>query len=145
MSRTDRNAGEGEAEKAAPTRVIRVLLAEDDLEARRLLAHALRRDGRVVIEAANGFELVELLTGGLADLPDVIVSDIRMPGFSALDVLSILRLSLSRIPVILITGFGDAETHRAAIRLGAVAVLDKPFDVNDLRATVTRLTVPTHG
>jgi DNA-binding NtrC family response regulator len=66
--------------------------------------------------------------------PDVLVSDVRMPGLGGLDVLRGLRHCEWANPVILITAFGDEATHLEAVRLGAAAVLDKPFDVDDLRA-----------
>jgi CheY-like chemotaxis protein len=66
----------------------------------------------------------------------VIVSDIQMPGFTALDVMAGLRRAVSRIPIILTTAYGDASTRLTARRLGARRVLDKPFDLSALRAAV---------
>jgi DNA-binding NtrC family response regulator len=63
---------------------------------------------------------------------DLIISDVRMPGYGGLDLLASLRHANSRVPVILITAFGSASTHAAAKRLGAFATLDKPFDLDDL-------------
>jgi two-component system response regulator (stage 0 sporulation protein F) len=119
----------------------RVLLAEDDPSMRELLATTLREDGLEVIEARDGSALLDRLAEALAadgDLSgyDVIVSDIRMPGHSALDILAGVRHALRRIPVILITAFGDRVTHERAMRLGASAVFDKPFDLDDLRTAV---------
>jgi DNA-binding response OmpR family regulator len=126
-----------EVVKARP----RLLLAEDDREMRQLLASALRRDGYEVIEVADGFQLFEWI--GRAWLGDdelnavaLVVTDIRMPGFSGLDVLAELRQAGFETPVILITGFGDHETHALGLKLGAAAVLDKPFDLSDLRRCV---------
>ena len=128
------------------SRVFRVLLAEDDDAFRRLLAGALRRGGFEVIEARDGRELVDrlasLLPGaGPSDgMPiDLIVSDIRMPGITGLDVLDKLRLADWATPVILITAFGDNATRAEAIRLGAT-MFDKPFDLSDLRTMALHLT-----
>lgn len=122
------------------TRAARVLLAEDDREMRALLASALRRDGYEVIEAHSGFNLLEemgvLLQHGEAAPVDLIISDQRMPGFLGLEILSGLRQAGWSLPFILITGFGDRETHEEARRLGATAVFDKPFDLDELRAAV---------
>ena len=73
---------------------------------------------------------------------DVIVSDIRMPGVSGLSVLAGLREIEGIPPIILITAFGDEETHAEADRLGAAAVLDKPFEMatllNKTREVISR-------
>jgi CheY-like chemotaxis protein len=120
---------------------VRVLLAEDDPDMRELLASALRQDGLDVVEARDGAALLDRLAEALSadgdlDGYDVIVSDIRMPGYSALDILAGVRRALRHTPVILITAFGDRVTHERAMRLGAIAVFDKPFDIDDLRMAV---------
>lgn len=122
----------------------RLLLAEDDVELRSLIASSLREDGFEVVEVADGNALVDRLADAMAadgslDGFDVVVSDIRMPGFSALEVMTGMRRMLFRTPVVLITAFGDAKTHERALRLGAARVFDKPFDVDELRAAVTEL------
>ncbi|MDI1445971.1 response regulator [Polyangium sp. 6x1] len=120
---------------------LRVVLAEDDVEVRLLLAQALRKDGHTVIEVESGtqlFEFLRALAQGAPDEshPDVIVSDIRMPGRSGIDVLASLREVGWRTPFVLTTAFGDAATHARARAAGAFAVFDKPFDVDDLRTVV---------
>ena len=121
-----------------------VLLAEDDMEMRRLLASALRKDGYEVIEAKDGTELLDylataMLHGDRFGWPEVIITDVRMPGATGLQVLAGLRQSDWETPIVLITAFGDEAVHTAAGQLGA-ALLDKPFDVDDLRQIVRRLT-----
>jgi len=116
----------------------RLLLAEDDRELRELLAYVLREDGHEVVEARDGHELLQLLSdsvhrnGSFA----LVVSDVRMPGLTAFDVLGRLQRALTDTPVILITAFGDRTTHLRAQRMGACRVFDKPFDFDDLRAAV---------
>jgi DNA-binding NtrC family response regulator len=73
---------------------------------------------------------------------DLVISDERMPGMAGLEVLDALRRAGWPTPFILITGFGDQATHASARRLGASAVFDKPFDLDDLRKTVLQLLVP---
>jgi DNA-binding response OmpR family regulator len=133
-------------EKEVRVRAVRVLLAEDDAEMRRIIAMVLRRDGYDVVEAKNGVEILHYLGssqlhGRLFDI-DIIISDIRMPGLSGLEILSDLRAGGWLTPVILITGFGDEETHARARRLGVSAVFDKPFDLKDLLAEVHRIAPP---
>jgi DNA-binding response OmpR family regulator len=123
--------------KEGPT----VLLVEDDPDMREMLASVLRAEGYGVVEAADGDDALEWLGDGVLDgepsrLPAAIVSDICLPYFSGLDILEGVQLAPRRLPVILITGFGDAETHARARELGAVCVLDKPFAMEDLRSAV---------
>ena len=120
---------------------LRILLAEDDPALRSLLAAALVRDGYSVVEAADGSEVLDLLALHLVantGLPrlDVIVSDVRMPGWTGLDVLVGLRALPGAPPVVLITAFGGDEFRDRARRLGAAATLDKPFDIDDLRGVI---------
>jgi DNA-binding response OmpR family regulator len=118
-----------------------VLLVEDDDEMRTLLAGVLRRDGYRVIEAPDGDDALEWLyvgsrKGELARVPSLIVSDIYLPCVSGLEILEGVSLGVRRIPVILITGFGDEATHARARDLGAERVLDKPFGMEEFRTAV---------
>jgi CheY-like chemotaxis protein len=117
-----------------------ILLAEDNPEMRHVLARALRARGYEALELKDGKELFDRIAGhmlikGYVE-PDLIISDIRMPGRSGLEILAALRNLDWAMPVILITAFGDEETHAEAKRLGAALILDKPFDIDDLLAAV---------
>jgi DNA-binding response OmpR family regulator len=121
----------------------RVLVAEDDDEMRRLVVEALAKDGYEVEEARDGGRLLVRAAGRYADRAklgelDLIVSDIRMPICSGLQILQSLRESHWRIPVILMTAFGDDATRARAEKLGAI-LFDKPFDMDDLRTAVRAL------
>jgi DNA-binding response OmpR family regulator len=126
---------------AAGTRSGRILLAEDDDEMRRMLAMCLIRDGHEVVQAADGEELVQGVTESLrSGLPvDLVVSDVRMPGLTGFEAIEWLRALGCRAPVILITAFGDRRTHMDGVRLGVVRVLDKPFELDELRALARQL------
>lgn len=120
----------------------RILLAEDDADLRELIASTLRGEGYEVTEAENGDDLIEKLTRVSEDPStafDLILSDIRMPTFTALDVLVGAREVIGRTPVVLLTAFGDPETHRRALYRGATMVLDKPIRLSDLSATIKRV------
>jgi len=118
----------------------RILLAEDDPEMRALITSALVRDGFDVVEANDGAELLSHLAEAYVSRGalqfDLIITDHRMPRVAGLDVLRGLRLSKSAPPVILITAFGGSEMRAVAKSLGAVAVFDKPFQMDDLRTAV---------
>jgi DNA-binding response OmpR family regulator len=118
-----------------------VLLAEDDYELRSMVASVLRREGFDVVEVHNGTELLEQVGSCLLDRKhhmrfDLIITDLRMPGKSGLDILNGLDQGGITTPVLLMTAFGDERTRALARRFGAVGVLDKPFDLDDLIALV---------
>ncbi len=119
-------------------RATRVALAEDDVHFRRLIAAALRNDGFDVLEVSNGRDLLQRVASRMLNPNrepplDLIISDIRMPLMTGLNLLAGLRNADWDIPVILMTAFGDESTHEEAKRLGAGAVFDKPFRIDDLR------------
>jgi CheY-like chemotaxis protein len=117
-----------------------VLVVEDHVEMRRLLASLLHADGYVVMEAGDGIEALTPLLGRAADPQiDLVVTDVRMPGCTGLELLAFVRLEKPSVPVVVITAFGDVATHTQAHHLGAAAVFDKPFDLYGFRETVRGL------
>jgi DNA-binding response OmpR family regulator len=121
----------------------RVLLAEDDSALRPLIADRFRAAGFDVVEADDGNAVVECIADSIVTsdrLPgfDLIVSDIRLPGLNAFDVLRAARSALEATPVILMTAFGDQRTRERALSLGASAVIDKPLDLDQLVSTARR-------
>jgi DNA-binding response OmpR family regulator len=117
-----------------------ILLAEDDDELRKLLTWSLHKEGYRVTKCADGIDQLNHLEGylflGETSGFDLIISDIRMPGITGIEILEGLHSHDNFPPMILITAFGDEETHAQADRLGAAAIFDKPFDIEDLLAKV---------
>lgn len=125
-------------EAASP---VRILVAEDDDAMRAMLVRTLARAGYTVVEVEDGFELGDYVAmmqgqGGTLAPPDLIVSDVRMPGRSGLEALKRLREQGIACPVLLLSAFADDETHAEALRLGARQLLDKPVDLDVLKAAV---------
>jgi DNA-binding response OmpR family regulator len=121
-----------------------VLVVEDDPALRRLLVGALSRDGHAVVGLESGgacSRWVEEQVAGGGPRPSLVLSDVRMPGGGGLELLDRLAASFPGLPVLLMTAFGDADVHLRARRAGAVGVLDKPVDVDLLRARVRALLV----
>jgi len=125
---------------------LRILLAEDDTALRELLAESLRADGHDVVEAIDGGELIRAARSVEAvqfytrhEPFDLVITDVRMPGVTGFDVLRYLAAAECPAPVIVITAFGDPDTHARALALGAAAVLDKPFDFEALRSVVLQV------
>jgi len=117
-----------------------VLLAEDDMEMRLMLSLTLQRERWTVIECKHGVDLlthVEPLLNGEAGVEyDLIVTDIRMPGITGMEVAKGIAGLPGCPPIILITAFGDEKTHEQARELGVAAILDKPFDMQDFTGAV---------
>jgi two-component system C4-dicarboxylate transport response regulator DctD len=123
----------------------RVLLAEDDLEMRRLVAERLDKNGYDVVEVGNGIELLRMLEDHLCRARgqsfDVVVSDVRMHGASGLCGLQLVHDMDPTLPVVLMTGYPD-DVRDTASRLGAVSLLHKPFPVKRL-VDVLQAVAPT--
>jgi CheY-like chemotaxis protein len=129
----------------------RILVAEDDTEMRRLLVWRLRDAGFETIECSDGFQLLDNfghpVLSGEPDKFDLIVSDIRMPGVSGLEVLEGIHETEWFVPMILITAFGTDEVHQTAQRFGAAGIFDKPFDIDVLIERIREILVlnPLNG
>jgi DNA-binding response OmpR family regulator len=125
----------------SPPAAGRVLLAEDDREMRHLLASVLRSSGYHVIEVQDGVELIDQVAAARASGQDIdlVITDVRMPQVGGLEALGWLQEVGSTVPAVVVTGFGDRRVHDEAKRLGAWAVLDKPFDLDELCAVVDAL------
>ncbi|MFO0593748.1 MAG: response regulator [Myxococcaceae bacterium] len=128
----------------SPLPASRVVVAEDHPVMRALISSTLRKAGFEVDEFADGQMLWHQLDPlGAQDnrlKPDLIVTDVRMPRCSGLELLERLRHSdWVQLPVIVMTAFGDHELHSEARRLGAASVFNKPFDVRALVREVQRL------
>ncbi|KFE62362.1 response regulator [Hyalangium minutum] len=134
---------------ALPKRALRILLAEDDDAMRNMIQQVLTRAGHTVVPLEDGFELadyVELIRQdtGLGP-PDLILSDVRMPGRTGLEVLAQVRARGLTCPVLLLSAFADEPTREEARRLGAQALLDKPVDMDELKSAVVTLCAAAPG
>src|SRR5687768_17123894 len=115
----------------------RILLIDDDPGVRDSMERTLRAAGYGVQSAANGEEGFEMARGGAFD---VILSDMRMPGISGLDILRKLRDVKVDAAFIIMTGFGTVETAVEAMKLGAVDFVQKPFFRDELLLRVRSAT-----
>jgi two-component system response regulator HydG len=107
----------------------RILVIDDDPGVRESMERMLRTGGYTVQSAASGEEGYELARGGAYD---VILSDMRMPGLSGIDVLRKLREVRVDAAFIVMTGFGTVDTAVEAMKLGAVDFVQKPFFRDEL-------------
>jgi two-component system response regulator PilR (NtrC family) len=122
-------------ENLAPvdTTAPRVLVVDDERSMRELLSIVLRREGYDVTLAENGRLAIEQLERARFDL---LISDIKMPDMSGVDVLRAAKRLDQDIVGIMITAFASADTAIEAMRLGAHDYLSKPFDIDELKIKV---------
>jgi len=124
------------AEPASPAtdrRPPRILVVDDERSMRELLAIVLRREGYEVLLAENGRTAIGLLEREPVDL---LISDIKMPDMSGVEVLRAAKKIDPDILGIMITAFASTETAVEAMRLGACDYLSKPFDIDLLKMKV---------
>jgi CheY-like chemotaxis protein len=116
-----------------------ILVTDDDDAMRALLTASLAGRGYEVEDAGGAGALFAKLTrlSLEAALPHVLICDYRMPGCDGLQVLERIQSEYPAIRVILITAFGDDHVHRRAKALGALAIFDKPFDLESLHRAVS--------
>jgi two-component system response regulator PilR (NtrC family) len=112
-----------------------LLIVDDELGMRQFLTHLLQREGHVVRVAENGRDAITQLQ---QQTPDLIISDIRMPDMSGVDLLRSAKELLPEVEVIMMTAFANVDTAREAFLLGAYDFVQKPFDNDLLKETVTR-------
>ena len=112
-----------------------LLIVDDELGMRQFLTHLFQREGHVVRVAENGQVALEHLR---QQAPDLIISDIRMPDMSGVELLRAAREFLPDVEVIMMTAFANVDTAREAFLLGAYDFVQKPFDNDLLKETVAR-------
>ncbi len=113
----------------------RILLVEDRDSLRRLLARALADEGYEVASAATGGDAVRLLGERQFDL---VLTDLKLPDRSGLEVLAASRQAQPRVPVVVLTGYGSVGAAVEAMKLGAYDFLEKPLELPDLARLVAR-------
>ena len=118
---------------------LRILVVEDDDDLRASLVLALTPDASKVAEASNGAIAESMIFEGQADNYDLIVSDIRMPVRTGLELVATLRARGSHVPVILISGFAEARQVLDAGAPDRTLLVAKPFELDDLRTAVRNL------
>ena len=104
-----------------------IWIVDDDQSIRFVLERALAREQLAVRSFSNTRDVIAALDEG--DSPQVLVSDIRMPGGSGLDLLARVKARLPALPVIVMTAFSDLDSAVSAFQGGAFEYLAKPFDV----------------
>jgi len=114
----------------------RILFIEDDHAGREAALFNLRSAGYEVVSASDGQEGLSLFSPGEFDL---LITDVKMPGISGIEVLRQARSLDPDLPVLVVTAFGEMETALEAMREGACYFLVKPFDRAQFLSAVEKL------
>src|SRR5689334_15353795 len=116
-------AARSAASRKAPMTNRTILVIDDEAAARSALADLLRGEGCTVETAGDGFKGI----GRLEELdPDVVLTDLNMPGMDGVELLRKVKEMRSDLPVVIMTAFGGVETAVQAMRDGAADYLTKP-------------------
>ncbi len=115
--------------------MIKIVLVEDDFAQRNIMANIVRAEGHVVFEAANVDTAMSMMND---NDPAVVVTDLKMPGRSGLDLVEEVSRMPLRPEVVVITAFGSIETAVRAMRLGAYDYLTKPLERDELLLVIER-------
>ncbi len=114
----------------------RILVVDDEEGLRDGLMKLLQDEGYGVVCAEDGEHALNVLRETRVDL---ILTDMRMPGMSGIDLLKKVRERHGNIHVIILTGYGEIESYIEAMNFGAMEYVSKPFKVNELRFIVNRI------
>lgn len=114
----------------------RVLIIDDDEEMRSLLKDFFEEEG---FEASSVGDCSAALRILVREMFDLVITDIRMPGLTGLDILPGIRKLQPETSIIVITAFGSEEVHRKAIERGAHFYLEKPLHFMELKRAIHEL------
>jgi DNA-binding response OmpR family regulator len=117
----------------------RILIIEDDAEMRSLLMDFIVEEGFGVDSVDNGSEAFRRV---VRESFDIIITDIRMPGLTGLDILPGLKKLRPEASIIVITAFGSEEVFHKSLERGADAYLEKPIHLNKLRTLIQEMGFP---
>jgi two-component system response regulator (stage 0 sporulation protein F) len=113
--------------------VVKLLIVDDQKGIRQLLREVFSESGYDIETCANGSRALELV----AEFePDLVLMDIKMPGLSGIDALRRLRDAGDKRHVIMMTAYGEQHYVDEAQALGVANFINKPFDIDELKARV---------
>ena len=116
-------------------KVPKIWIADDDEAIRMVLEEGLKSAGLEIVTFADGEALIDALSD---DKPDLIISDIKMPGMHGYDLLKHIKNNYDKLPVIIMTAFTDMQAAIDAYGGGAFEYIPKPFDLEEAIITVKK-------
>ena len=123
---------------------MRVLIVEDDPEARKVLSLILKLDGYQISTAPSGAEAVQVMT---TLIPDLLLLDVMMPGMDGYQVCGWVRANpaTTAVPVVMLSGKADPESVARGLEVGADEYLSKPISPSKLSAQLRSVLARTAG
>jgi two-component system, NtrC family, response regulator PilR len=118
-----------------------VLIVDDERSMRDFLKILLEKEGHKVTVAESGKKALDIVLG--SQLVDVIISDIRMPGMTGIELLEAVKGQFPDLPMIMITAFASPDDAVLAMKNGAFDYITKPFNVNEIKSVIESATSKT--
>lgn len=112
-----------------------LLIIDDEKSLLDVLSLMFKKEGYEVKTAASGAEALDILTNNAIDL---VITDIRMPHLSGMEILKYVKENQPETPVIVITAYGSIQQAVEALKAGALDYIVKPFDIEELKILVAR-------
>jgi CheY-like chemotaxis protein len=119
-----------------------ILIVEDDSSARRAIGRLLNVEGWKTLEASNGVQGLRVFR---SQLPEIVLTDVVMPGLDGFFLSAVIKSISPQSPVIMMTGLGDRELDRKAQDHGIIALLRKPFDPEQLLVALSHVVGNSNG
>ena len=110
-----------------------LLIVDDQTGIRLLLDEVFRKEGFATRLAAHGLEALQAIE---EDVPGCVLLDMKMPGLDGLEVLRRIKVGWPKVPVIMMTAYGEIQLTDDAIEIGAERYFTKPFDIYEVRDAV---------
>lgn len=115
---------------------MKILIADDEFIMRKTMEMRLKKDGHLIETAADGTEAMDKIR---SFEPDLVITDLNMPGASGLDIIRLIRKELTlSTPIIILSGMGDEEVVKKALSLGASDYISKPVSPGSLSEQIRK-------
>ena len=116
--------------------MVRIMIIEDDEEMRTLLKDFFEQEGFETDAASNGVDALRAIS---EDHFDLVVTDIRMPGLTGLDILPAIRKLKPETPILVMTAYGSDDLRRRILERGATIYLEKPVRLSRLKTLIQEM------
>src|ERR1041385_6651896 len=115
----------------------KILIVDDEVSMREFLEILLRKEGYEVETASDGAQALRVIDAAAGDL-DVVITDLKMPRVSGLEVLERTKASSPETEVVVMTAYSTTETAIAAMKQGAYDYISKPFKVDEIKVVIEK-------